>query len=396
MLQAAPRPAESVAVPDAALLLVAEDIAKSYAASRRSRRFARRAAGRSAWARGGERGGQVDPDPHPGGADAARPGTDRGRRRAVAISAPQRAADLGMTFIHQELAFVPGMTVLQTSCWDCPNAGASAWWTGARSPARSSRWPGASASLPALLGRQGPVGRREVADQHLPRPRAKGPAHRHGRADRLALGDRGRDAAAHRRGPVALGRRGALRLAPPRRDPAPLPTASPRFATGGRWRRWRVPTSRGRASWKRSSAAPSSISRNRWANAQSDEVVLAVSGLTRSPRVRDVSLALHRGEVLGIGGPRRRRANRTRAPRLRRRPPGRRHDAPRGPPVRASPPDGRREGRVRLVPEERRSEGLVLTKSVAFNLNSPACRGSSRATSCRSSAPAGSARCPTR
>ena len=32
---------------------------------------------------------------------------------AVAIATPARAAELGMTFIHQELAFVPGMTVLE-------------------------------------------------------------------------------------------------------------------------------------------------------------------------------------------------------------------------------------------------------------------------------------------
>ena len=31
----------------------------------------------------------------------------------VELLTPQRATDLGMTFIHQELAFVPGMTVLQ-------------------------------------------------------------------------------------------------------------------------------------------------------------------------------------------------------------------------------------------------------------------------------------------
>src|SRR6478736_423624 len=31
----------------------------------------------------------------------------------VAIATPHRAAELGMSFIHQELAFVPSMTVLQ-------------------------------------------------------------------------------------------------------------------------------------------------------------------------------------------------------------------------------------------------------------------------------------------
>ena len=33
--------------------------------------------------------------------------------RPVAIDTPHRATELGMSFIHQELAFIPGMTVLQ-------------------------------------------------------------------------------------------------------------------------------------------------------------------------------------------------------------------------------------------------------------------------------------------
>src|SRR5919198_979813 len=33
--------------------------------------------------------------------------------RPVTIATPHRASELGMSFIHQELAFVPGMTVLE-------------------------------------------------------------------------------------------------------------------------------------------------------------------------------------------------------------------------------------------------------------------------------------------
>ncbi len=33
--------------------------------------------------------------------------------QSVAIDTPMQAADLGMNFIHQELAFVPGMTVIE-------------------------------------------------------------------------------------------------------------------------------------------------------------------------------------------------------------------------------------------------------------------------------------------
>ena len=98
------------------------------------------------------------------------------------------------------------------------------------------------------------------------------------------------------------------------------------------------------------------------------DVVLKVEGLSRPPRVRDVSFSLHRGEVLGIGGLV--GAGRTELARLlygADRPAsgtmeldGQRH-APRTPAAGVSAGLG-------LVPEERRTEGLVLSKSLAFNL----------------------------
>jgi ribose transport system ATP-binding protein len=100
-----------------------------------------------------------------------------------------------------------------------------------------------------------------------------------------------------------------------------------------------------------------------------DEVVLSVKHLTRSPRVRGVSFDLHKGEVLGIGGLV--GAGRTELARLiygADRPDAGlmklegKAFAPR------TPADAVRRG-LGLVPEERRSEGLILSKSVAFNLS---------------------------
>jgi ABC-type sugar transport system ATPase subunit len=97
--------------------------------------------------------------------------------------------------------------------------------------------------------------------------------------------------------------------------------------------------------------------------------ILSVSHLVRYPKVNDVSFDLFRGEVLGIGGLV--GAGRSElmhliygADRL----DGgvmRLEDAPFAP---RSPNAAYRAG-IGLVPEERRSEGLLLTKSVAFNLS---------------------------
>jgi ribose transport system ATP-binding protein len=103
--------------------------------------------------------------------------------------------------------------------------------------------------------------------------------------------------------------------------------------------------------------------------AEQRPVVLSVDGLARAPRVRGVSLQVHRGEILGIAGLV--GAGRTELARLvfgADQPTGGtmtlggRAYAPR------SPFDAIRRG-VALVPEERRSEGLLLQESVAFNIN---------------------------
>ena len=98
------------------------------------------------------------------------------------------------------------------------------------------------------------------------------------------------------------------------------------------------------------------------------DVALTVKALTRVPKVNDVSFELRRGEVLGIGGLV--GAGRTELVRLI-------YGADRADSgamtldgaafTPRSPTDSVKAG-LGLVPEERRAEGLLLTKSIAFNL----------------------------
>jgi ribose transport system ATP-binding protein len=100
----------------------------------------------------------------------------------------------------------------------------------------------------------------------------------------------------------------------------------------------------------------------------SQAAALSVRGLARTPRVRNVSFELRRGEVLGLGGLV--GAGRTELARLIFGADRREHGsmtlagkpyAPR------SPADAVKAG-IGFVPEERRVEGLILSKSLAFNL----------------------------
>jgi ribose transport system ATP-binding protein/rhamnose transport system ATP-binding protein len=98
------------------------------------------------------------------------------------------------------------------------------------------------------------------------------------------------------------------------------------------------------------------------------DIVLDVKNLARRPRVKGVSFSLHRGEVLGIGGLV--GAGRTELARL-----IYGADQPdggsmilSGRPFRPRSPSAAVKAGLGLVPEERRAEGLVLSKSVLFNL----------------------------
>ncbi|MCB1498341.1 MAG: sugar ABC transporter ATP-binding protein [Bauldia sp.] len=98
------------------------------------------------------------------------------------------------------------------------------------------------------------------------------------------------------------------------------------------------------------------------------KVVLSVDGIARPPRVRGVSFDLHEGEVLGLGGLV--GAGRTELVRLiygADRADGGRITLDGKPFAPRSPRAAVRAG-FGLVPEERRTEGLVLPKSIAFNV----------------------------
>ncbi|NRQ49469.1 sugar ABC transporter ATP-binding protein [Aeromicrobium stalagmiti] len=96
--------------------------------------------------------------------------------------------------------------------------------------------------------------------------------------------------------------------------------------------------------------------------------LLTVEGLTREPRVRDVSLTLHRGEILGVAGLV--GAGRTELARLLigADPVGSGSMTLDGKPYHPRSPYDAIKAGVALVPEERRSQGLILRNSVSANL----------------------------
>jgi ribose transport system ATP-binding protein len=102
--------------------------------------------------------------------------------------------------------------------------------------------------------------------------------------------------------------------------------------------------------------------------AATGQIALSVHGLCRSPKVNDISFDLKKGEVLGLGGLV--GAGRSELARIifgADRPDkgsmtlGGQRFAPRS-------PAGAVKAGLGFVPEERRAEGLILSKSVAFNL----------------------------
>jgi ribose transport system ATP-binding protein len=111
--------------------------------------------------------------------------------------------------------------------------------------------------------------------------------------------------------------------------------------------------------------APESVAHT--AATRDAEVMLRLEDVRRAPRVRGVSLELHRGEVLGLAGLV--GAGRSELVRIvfgADRPDGG-VMAIEGRPYAPRTPAAAMEAGVGLVPEERRSEGLLLLKSIAFN-----------------------------
>lgn len=115
-------------------------------------------------------------------------------------------------------------------------------------------------------------------------------------------------------------------------------------------------------------SVPTSSAVNR---AEAGRVVLDVRNLARPPRVRGVSFALREGEVLGLAGLV--GSGRTEIARLifgAEQPAGGEMWLDGVPYAPRSTHDAVRRG-VSLVPEERRSEGLLLSQDITFNINLP-------------------------
>lgn len=288
--------------------------------------------------------------------------------RPTAIPTPHRATELGMSFIHQELAFVPGMTVIQNIMLGLPKAtrfGLVDWRAVAREVAPVAARVGITAPLFASVKGLSTAEKwlinicralvRKARLIVMDEPTASLSATEGEKLFRIVEDLSGSGVAvlyvSHRLDEI-------LRL-------CHRVTA---FRDG------RSVTAVDRSTLTRAALVEAIVGRAVERVAKpldlppAGAVALSVRGLARHPRVGGVDFDLRRGEVLGIGGLV--GAGRTELVRLI-------YGADRSdagtmllngqPFAPRSPAEAVRKG-LGLVPEERRAEGLVLTKSVAFNL----------------------------
>jgi ribose transport system ATP-binding protein/rhamnose transport system ATP-binding protein len=287
---------------------------------------------------------------------------------AVAIASPQDATALGLGFIHQELAFVPGMTVMENIMLGVPKKrrlGMVDWAAIERDVAPIARRVGITASLHADAKRLSIAenwlisicralvrkARLIVMDEPTASLSASESETLFGIIEDLTASGVAILYVSHRLDEIlrlchrVTVFRDGRSVAEIHKD-ALSRTALVEAIVGGETR-------------------PADALRGLPAGG---DVVLRVSGLARHPRVQDVSFELRRGEVLGIGGLV--GAGRTELARLI-------YGADRaeagtmvldGTPFAPRSPGQAVAAGLGLVPEERRAEGLVLTKSVAFNL----------------------------
>ncbi len=355
--------------PVASPFLVADDIAKSYGGAHALR-------GVSLSLRAGEVHGLV-------GANGAGKSTlirilagltqpDRGQilldGQAIVVPTPHRAAELGLSFIHQELAFVPGMTVIQNIMLGLPKQsrfGMIDWPAIAREVAPVARRVGITAPLFANVKGLSTAEKwlinicraliRKARLIVMDEPTASLSASESEKLFAIVT-DLSKSGVAvlyvsHRLDEIlrlcnrVTAFRDGRSVANIERDQLTR-AALVEAIVGGSVERL---------------ARSKVVSR-------SDDVVLQVEQLTRLPRVKGVSFALRRGEVLGIGGLV--GAGRTELARLIYGADSLDRGAMTlsGTPFAPRNPAAAVRAGLGLVPEERRTEGLVLTKSIAFNL----------------------------
>lgn len=289
--------------------------------------------------------------------------------RPVTIDTPHRAAEFGMSFIHQELAFVPGMTVLQNIMLGLPKAqrfGMVDWRAIAREIAPIAARVGVTAPLSAKV--KG-LSTAEIWLINITRALV--------RRSRLIVMDEPTAALSASESEklfsiirdLAVSGVAVLYVSHRLDEILDLCRRVTVFRDGRAVAELAGPTLTRQALVEGIVGAAAETAGKGRRSGVAGPVVLDVRNLARAPKVRGVSFELRRGEVLGIGGLV--GAGRSELARLlfgadR---PDRgtmmlegRPFAPR------SPAQAVRAG-LGLVPEERRSEGLVLTKSVAFNLS---------------------------
>ncbi len=297
---------------------------------------------------------------------------DRGRvildGSAISLSTPHRATELGMSFIHQELAFVPGMNVIQNIMLGVPKKtrlGVIDWRAIARDIEPIARRVGIVAPLFANV-----KGLSTAENWLINICRALV------RKARLIVMDEPTASLSASESEKLfsivrdLSRSGVAVLYVSHRlnEILELCNAVTVFRDGQSVRRIeRDRLDRGGLVEAIVGHAVEAVAPARKPPNPSD-VVLRVAGLTRLPRVKGVSFELRRGEVLGIGGLV--GAGRSELVRLI-------YGADKldsgtmtlhGKPFAPKSPAHAVKAGFGLVPEERRAEGLLLTKSVAFNM----------------------------
>jgi ribose transport system ATP-binding protein len=284
------------------------------------------------------------------------------------IATPHRATQLGMNFIHQELAFVPGMNVLQNIMLGLPKKtrlGMIDWRAIARDVEPIAKRVGITAPLFANVKGLSTaenwlisIGRALIQKARLivmDEPTASLSAHESEKLFAII---------------EDLSKSGVAVLYVSHRLDEVLRLCS----TVSVFRDGRSVARIEKSDLTRSALVKAIVggSVERLVKTENDvgrnDVALKVEGLVRLPKVGGVSFELHRGEVLGIGGLV--GAGRSELARLI-------FGADRlvagsmtlaGKSYAPASPHHAVKAGLGLVPEERRAEGLILSKSVAFNL----------------------------